>query len=332
MPHPGAVAESLAGASSMGWLLKLPLWRGVLVLGYHRIVEDGSESPFDPGVVSASRSALDAQLQLITRHFDVVSPGDLEPDRTARRKVILTFDDGYRDNYEIAFPLLREHGVPATFFLTTGFLDRPRVPWWDELAWMAKTSRRQRLEPGSWLRAPLALEGDRRAAIDELTRAFKALPATRTEDFLDYCAEAAGTGRCPEAAATDLWMTWRMAAELRDAGMVIGGHTVSHPVLGRADELRQRREIEECARRLREELGVPMRFFAYPVGLPGSFDATTRRILERAGVTLAFSLYGGYARPRRLDRYDVPRTSVANGSGPRPFRAALALPQLFARW
>jgi peptidoglycan/xylan/chitin deacetylase (PgdA/CDA1 family) len=228
--------------------------------------------------------------------------------------------------------LLREHGVPATFFLTTGFLDRPSVPWWDELAWMVKTSRRQSLEPGSWLRAPLALEGDRRAAIDELSRTFKALPASRTEDFLDYCAEAAGTGRCPEAAATDLWMTWRMAAEMRDAGMVIGGHTVSHPVLGRADERRQQSEIEECRSRLREELGVSMRYFAYPVGLPGSFDATTRRILERAGVALAFSLYGGYARSRRLDPYDVPRTSVGNGSSPGPFRAALAVPRLFARW
>jgi hypothetical protein len=75
-----------------------------------------------------------------------------------------------------------------------------------------------------------------------------------------------------------------------------------------------------------------MRFFAYPVGLPGAFDERTRRILRDAGVKLAFSLYGGYLRPGRLDPYDVPRASVAIGARPRRFRAMLGFPGLFARW
>lgn len=332
MPQAGALAQSLVGAAAMRWLMRLPLWRGALVLGYHRILEDAADTAFDPGVVSATPETLDAQLRLITRYFEVVSPDALEGDGSAGRRVVLTFDDGYRDNYELAFPVLRRNGVPATFFLATGFLDRPRVPWWDELAWIVRTSPRDVLQPRAWLPGPVALEGDRRAAIDELTRTFKALPTERTEDFLDFCGEAAGTGRAEPAAGADLWMTWQMAAELRDAGMVIGGHTASHPVLGRADEATQLREIEECRRRLQEELGVSMRYFAYPVGLPGSFDATTRRILRRAGVRLAFSLHGGHVRRHRLDPYDVPRASVGIGSGPGAFGASLALPTLFARW
>ena len=244
----------------------------------------------------------------------------------------MTFDDGYRDNYELALPILRKYEVPTTFFLATGFLDHPGVPWWDELAWMVKRSPRQALEAGDWLGHHLPLDGDRRPAIDELTRTYKSLPGERTEAFLDFCAEAAGTGRCDPGAGADLWMTWAMAAELRDAGMTIGGHSATHPVLGRADPEVQSREIEECARRLGEELGVSMRFFAYPVGRPGSFDAATRRILRGAGVELAFSLYGGYLRPGRLDPYDVPRASVEMGATPRGFRAMLALPGLFARW
>jgi peptidoglycan/xylan/chitin deacetylase (PgdA/CDA1 family) len=114
--------------------------------------------------------------------------------------------------------------------------------------------------------------------------------------------------------------------------MVIGGHTVTHPVLGRADPEVQRHEIEGCARRLLERLGVSMRFFAYPVGLPGAFDDATRRILHGAGVKLAFSLYGGYLRPGRLDPYDVPRASVGRDTELRGFRALLAAPRLFARW
>ena len=123
-----------------------------------------------------------------------------------------------------------------------------------------------------------------------------------------------------------------MAAEMRAAGMVFGGHTATHPVLARADEEVQRWEIETCAQRLREQLGIAMRYFAYPVGLRDTFDVTTRRILRAAGVEIAFSLYGGYVRGRMPDRYDVPRASVGIGTDARAFRAALTLPQLFARW
>jgi peptidoglycan/xylan/chitin deacetylase (PgdA/CDA1 family)/ubiquinone/menaquinone biosynthesis C-methylase UbiE len=328
-----ALAEGLVGARPMSSLVKLPLWRGVLVLAYHRILDDREEAPFDGGVYSATPSMLDAQLQFLTRNFEVVSPEALAGARNAwGRRVVVTFDDGYRDNYELAFPILRKHGAPATFFLTTGFVDNPSVAWWDELAWMVKQSPRRALDRGDWLECSLALDGDRRRAIAELTRTYKSLPSDRTEAFLDYCAEAAGTGRCDPRAGADLWMTWEMAAKLRDAGMTIGGHSVTHPVLGRAEPELQKREIEECALRLREELGLPMRFFAYPVGLRGSFDDATRRILRGAGVELAFSLYGGYVRPGQLDPYDVPRTTVGLSVGPRAFRALLGFPGFLARW
>ena len=71
---------------------------------------------------------------------------------------------------------------------------------------------------------------------------------------------------------------------------------------------------------------------AYPVGLRHAFDATTRSVLARAGVQLAFSLYGGYVRPGHDDRYDVPRTSVGIGAGRHAFQAALVDPRRFARW
>jgi hypothetical protein len=206
------------------------------------------------------------------------------------------------------------------------------VPWWDELAWIARHSSRAEIDLSEWLDRPLALEGDRRAAIAELARIYKALDTDRTGAFLDHCADAAGTGRCDPALAKDLWMTWAMAAELRDAGMTVGGHTVTHPVLSRADGDRQREEIEGCRQRIADELGLPMPFFAYPVGLRDSFDDATKLLLRDAGVRMAFSLYGGYSRRGDRDPYDVPRASVSLGMRPQEFRAMLASPRLFARW
>jgi peptidoglycan/xylan/chitin deacetylase (PgdA/CDA1 family) len=328
-----AVGEALAGARAMSWLLRLPLWRGAVVLAYHRMGEGPDQTPFHPGMLSATPAAFDAQLGFLRRHFDVVSPEAIEREPDARgRRVLVTFDDGYRDNHQLALPLLRKHGLPATFFLATGFLDDPKVPWWDELAWIVKQSDRAELEPGEWLDRPVPLSGDRHRAIEALTGTYGSLPSDRTEAFLDFCAESAGTGRCDPRAGAELWMTWEMATELRDAGMTIGGHTHTHPVLARADPQRQRQEVEECLGRLREELNVSTRFFAYPVGQPTAFDGVTRRVVREAGVALAFSLYGGHLRPGRLDPYDIPRATVGIWTSLHAFRAMLASPQLFARW
>jgi len=164
-----------------------------------------------------------------------------------------------------------------------------------------------------------------------LTRVYKSLPTASAEAFLDACAAAAGTGRCDSGGGRDLWMTWAMAAELRDAGMTIGGHTHTHPVLARTEPDVQAMEVEECARRLEDELGVSMRHFAYPVGLRSSFDEGTKRIVREAGVELAFSLYGGFLRAGAdLDPLDVPRATV--GARLDALRAKLALPGAFARW
>ena len=127
--------------SSLMWAAgRLARWTGLVGLNYLRI-GDGRQSPFDRGLWSATAEAFDEQLAWIKKNYDVVSPADLPAAKSGRR-VIITFDDGYRDNYTAAFPVLQRHGLPATFFVATGFIDEPRLPWWDEIAWMVRSSKR----------------------------------------------------------------------------------------------------------------------------------------------------------------------------------------------
>jgi len=308
-------------------------WRGVLVLSYHRI-GDSAGQPWDRTLWSAGADALDEQLAILARDADVIDVADVadalrEP---AGRRVLLTFDDGYRDNHDVAFPLLRRHGLPAVFFLATGFLDRPHVAWWDEIAWMVTRSERHVLAGAALPSAGLSLGGDGAATIAQLIAAYKRLPGDLAEDYLDRLAGATGVARPGPADAQELWMTWAMARELRDSGMAIGGHTVTHPVLARAAPELQHREIVDCARRLHDELDVAMRWFAYPVGARDTFTAVTREILADCGVELAFSSYGGLGLASRWDPLDVPRVHVGREYGPRLLQAAISLPRLFARW
>jgi peptidoglycan/xylan/chitin deacetylase (PgdA/CDA1 family) len=315
--------ERVAAMLDVAWLRPLlrraPAWRGVLVLNYHR-VGDWTGSPFDHALWSATADGFAAQLALLARETDVVGPADVaELARRGRgRHVLITFDDGYRDNYEIALPLLRAHGLSATFFLATGFLDRPHVAWWDEIAWMTRNATR-------------SLPGGAEAAGKRFTHEYKHMPAERKAAFLDAIAEQTGAGRCDASVAEGMWMSWDEARAMRDAGMAIGGHTVTHPVLGSLDEDEQRAEIAGCRERIAAELEEPMRWFSYPVGFPSSFDATTRAQLEAQGVELAFSFYGGWLRAGALDPFDVPRVNVGPSLTPARLHAMLRLPQLYAR-
>jgi len=308
----------VAGVIERSPVRRLSTWRGALILNYHR-VGDATASQADRSLWSATAEQFDAQLAELVRHVDVIEPSALEDVvRTGRgRHVLLTFDDGYRDNYEVAFPLLRAYGLRAAFFVTTGFLDKPRLPWWDEIAWIVRHGDTP--------------ERDHAKVIAELVAVYKRLPASRTERYLDEIAAQRGAPRPSPDAAAQEWMTWDMVREMRAAGMAIGGHTVDHPVLASLPAARQEQQVAKCARRLRAELREPMRLFAYPVGSRSAFTTDTMRILRRHGVRMAFSFYGGYQRAGEWQPMDIPRAHVGPSCDVPMLRAMLNFPQLFAR-
>ena len=305
------LARVLGATGLRGLLSRLARWSGVLGLNYHRIGEAG-RSVYDRALWSATADGFDAQVGWLKSRADVIRPDDLPAALAARtgRYVLITFDDGYRDNYTAALPVLRRHGVPATFFIAAGFIDAPHVPWWDEIAWMVRTSRKAGVELPAWLPAPVPFdEPDRQRAVITLLRGYRALPAASTDAYLRAVGEAAGTGRHPSG-AEGLWMSWDMIREMRAAGMAVGGHTVNHPVLARMSREAQRHEVAGCGRRLEAELGEPMRSFSYPVGGPDAFNEDTRACLREAGVRYGFSYYGGFRTFDDWDDLDVRRVPV----------------------
>lgn len=328
------IAAVLTAPGIKRFVRRASRWRGVLVLNYHRIGEH-AEQPWDHTLWSASAPAFDAHLEMLEQEAEVIGPQDVEQALHSGgrgRRVLLTFDDGYRDNFELAYPLLRRHGLTATFFLATGFIDRPHVAWWDQLAWMVRHASTERLPASEWLPDGLALNGAAQdAAIAVLVARYKALPSERAESFLEYVTQTGGSGPCGPEQAEELWMTWEMARELRAGGMTVGGHTITHPVLAQIPPERQEQEIAGCAQRLERELGEPMRWFAYPVGARDTFTSDTRRILSEHEVQLAFSFYGKLADFSRWDPLDVPRVHVGRELGPELLRTMVWLPQVLAR-
>jgi peptidoglycan/xylan/chitin deacetylase (PgdA/CDA1 family) len=325
----GDMAAAVLERSGLGAVARRrPLWRGVLLLNHHR-VGDGTRWSTGRDVWSATAEQLDDQLSFLSRHFDLVGPEQIEDVlRDPRARAVgVTFDDGYRECYDIAYPILRRYGLSALFFLTTGFLDGIRTAWWDEITWMVGRSERAVLPADGWLRAPVPLSGpSREASIASLLANYKTLSGQRAEDFLDYLAEATASGRRDPATAQSEWLTWDMVREMCRGGMSMGAHTVNHPVLARQSLEAQRSEIAGSLERIAEETGKRPVSFSYPDGTRGSFDDTARALLEHGGVRFGFSNYGGIAQPGSWDPYDIPRISLGHQMTRHRFRGIATLP------
>ncbi len=302
-------------------------WRGLLVLNYHRI--GSPRETDDPDLFSATLDAFDEQVRLLADRFEIVPAGaaDLDAARPARR-VAITLDDGYRDQVGAARVLAR-HGVVGSFFVCTGFVDRPHHAWWDEIAWLVAASARA-LPPSRWLPGGLPAGGPAIVRRRAVNAAYKEHAGDEGEEFLDWLAGCTGRGRRPAAEARDDWMTWDDVRGLRDAGMEVGGHTVTHPVLATLDADRQREEIAGSLRRLTEELAAPVDTFAYPVGSRASFDDRTLDALRELGVRRAYSFCGGVNPPGHAQPFDVRRAGVFGDHSSAVVRAMAAVPGVLA--
>lgn len=265
----------------------------VVVLRYHSIGEPGEVSRYlDPGL-SLPPERFREQLRFLARRFVVGSPDELPSliDRgpAAPLAVLLTFDDGYRDNHDVATPLLREEGLTAAFFVTTGPLSSGRGLWISEL-WRLATA----LPAG-----PLALpegaprivpagESERRRWRREMTAWLSAQVAPDREAALDQLAARAGRPR-----GKGLECSFLEPGHLRSmrlAGMTIGAHTRSHPHLDRLDPAHHDEEVAGARRDLEAILGEPVRQMAYPnPGGGGPVGPLARAAAERAGFDAVFT-------------------------------------------
>jgi peptidoglycan/xylan/chitin deacetylase (PgdA/CDA1 family) len=311
--------------SGAGFLLgQLPERNSLLVLNYHRIGNPHID-PFDPDVFSATGDQLNEQISYLKQYSSLVTleeavafvDGEIDEKGGRRRcRVLITFDDGYLDNYEVAFPILRSHGVQGVFFLATDLVGTCSVPWWDHIAYLIKTGRRRRFS----LRYPaeLVVDLDRKGMAQSLREVLNLYKRPDNTDPTRFIRDLREEVRGDELSETmRRFLNWNEAREMISGGMAIGSHTNSHHVLSQLTLDQQRRELAESRSVLRQELGMEVEALAYPVGAATSFSNQTQQLAEAVGYRAAFSFYGGTNLPRRTQRYDIRRVGVGGQSWPR---------------
>ncbi len=334
------MADGLNFAGKREWLARGLLWSGVtsllsqipsrdslLVLNYHRI-GDPNDDLFDPGVFSATADQFNDQISHLKRSaslvtleeaLEFVSGAGAAKGTACRCRVLITFDDGYRDNYDVAYPILRSQGVQGVFFLATSMVGSNAVPWWDRVAWLMKTAQRRRftLRLSGEIAAPaeLRVDIDRNGLPESLQAVLKLY---KTQENLDparlirQLIEEAKAEEVPETARR--FLSWDEAREMSRGGMAIGSHTQSHAVLAQMSPPRQFEELSGSRAILKEQLGAEVDVLAYPVGHRDSFSEETERLAQEAGYRGAFSHYGGINLRGTTSAFDIKRTKVVRQS------------------
>jgi peptidoglycan/xylan/chitin deacetylase (PgdA/CDA1 family) len=278
--------------------------RRLLVLAWHNV----EPTWCFPARSGAGRRGLQEQLAFLARFANVIPLRDglhalSEGSPLPARAVAITFDDGYRDQLELAVPMLEHLGLPATFFLISGLLDGTVRPWWEVLGWIFMRATRDGV---LWEGRTVGLRGaaERRASLYRVSELLKRRDGRARDEAIEQFADLCRPAGSPRDQA--MFMDWVGARELARRGFTVGSHSQSHAILANEHEAEQRRDLSVSRRQLTRELGVTVDLLGYPNGTALDYDQTTVRAARDAGYTHALTTIAGWNDPSTTS-YDVRR-------------------------
>lgn len=282
------------------------------ILIYHRILPQ--PDPLLPNEITTDQFR--ANMKMLADRFSVLDLSEglqrLEDGTLPPLSVCITFDDGYRDNCTEALPVLKQFSLPATFFVATGFLDGGRM-WNDTLLGIIRNWPKDVIDLRDW-GIPLikmTTAAERQKAWKALFRWMRRIGIRGRDEML---ARLQATVETP--LPNDLMMTTEHVRLLHAEGMRIGCHTDTHPILTRVTDEVVRKEITRSRSRLEDIIQVPVRYFAYPNGVPGDdYCGRHVEIVKGLGFKAAFSTAWGAARPSS-DLFQLPRFTPWDRTSP----------------
>jgi len=321
--------KSVLGRPWVARIAGLSSTKTLVVLAYHRVRRCGEITPLADSLFSVEENEFAEQVAWLAKNTTPVSESDVLACIAQRRPFpnrasLVTFDDGYRDNFTIAAPILKQYRVPAIYFIATGPMSGRKPFWWDEIAWAIKQTKFQSITVVGQVYD--LTRGSSVGLTCALISHCLALESVGQARFMDQIRRECGVDRVPQAVVDAALMTWDQVQTLGEHGISVGAHTVNHCVLSRLDAEARERELRESKAELELRTGREVLSVAYPFGGEEHFDSEAKAAAQKVGFRMGFGLVPGINRVSRLDQFSLSR--IIPPADIRSFALWLTMPRL----
>lgn len=268
------------------------------ILPYHMIADD--PDPFYPQI---SKNRFERQIAQLAKHYTVMPLDALvekaRAGESVRRHAAITFDDGFRDNFDIALPILEKYGMSATIFLITGNIESQKAPWFIRFRYLFRETNKDRIDislNGNRFSDEMRTPIQKKAVSDRIMSYFKTCPDTERLEILEELENRLGP--VPDSPKLEnIMLTWDHVKTMAERGIRFGAHTVRHPVMSRVPLPEAAREISDSKKMIESAVGIRVNTFAYPFGRKEQFTPELFALLEQEGFVCAVSTELGYNSP-----------------------------------
>ncbi len=282
--------------------------KGALILVGHRVSDD------DEGCLQGLRPDwFDEQLEYLSRNYRFLSLNQLldyfeQGQSIPSNSVVITFDDGFRDNYTNAYPILRRYQASATVFLVTGCVTSGELPWPQKVGYVLQNTDADSLchETTGGRELSLRSQQDRTKANGIVWASLCKLPRTQREREIENLCEMLKV-----QAPRDRMLTWEQVETMHKGGMEFGAHTVSHPWMAQQSPEEARWEMETSLKELQDRLGIERPPFVFP---GGSYTPELVDMASSVGFRCVFQSRGGIRvnSPDVTNQFSLSRVGLPN--------------------
>lgn len=310
-----------AGLRRLGLYRFLRWWhrKQAVILTYHGVISNGDDSYLNRNSLSADM--FDQQMAYLKRHYHIMALPELVRRLVAREPLphyalVITFDDGFYNNYAVAAPILRKYDLPATIFLTTAFINSPQLGLWTErVDWLLQTATTAGLEfamDGEVQHLALQTTRDRIIASDLVRGYLKRLPPKAREEAIAKLAEEIGVVRDLDGSVAERYafLTWEQVREMQHWRISFGSHTHTHSILSGLSPAEAHFELNESRHLIESELGAPCTIFSYPNGSARDFGRRDIDLLRKLGFVAATSQLPGF-NDHKTNLYALRRINIS---------------------
>jgi peptidoglycan/xylan/chitin deacetylase (PgdA/CDA1 family) len=273
--------------SVYGFLRSRLVKRNTAIIAYHRI-DRTTKYPWSIGCVDPED--FDSEISYLRKRYQILSLDELVDalyglKTLPRNAAVITIDDGYKDIYLNAYPILRKHNVPATVFLVTGNIGTGNLFWWDKFRYVIWHTGLKTIELDDANIYQLDPD-NRQRAISVIEGKLKKIPDEKRVELIDKIVRQSGVDISPDF-GKELILSWEEIKIMSRNGIDFGAHTVNHPILTRLPLEKAEKEILDSKRQIEKELGKEVTTFCYPNGGPDDFNKEIEEILKNNGFKCA---------------------------------------------